>query len=197
MKLRLPEMLLAFPHGFKTRMETQLTRTGSFKKFMRIRNRKNGNCLIWYCSGPSDTTNSFQDSPRLGTLPTEILLEIFSYIISIEGPIRRSPWKPIGWGIPSEALSLACTCRRFAPLIREFLYSKTWFEFSGGCVRDPDSHFVSHQTIIAQISQAHNLYLATSLGPLATRDLLWNETEEPRDCLPQILGSKVVDKSPH
>ncbi|KAL2043602.1 hypothetical protein N7G274_003909 [Stereocaulon virgatum] len=125
MASKLTGRLLALPHRLKSKKGTRLTRTGSNKKSSQI-------CDIRNSNKPS----------RLDRLPTELLLEIIIHLGSVKGPIRWSLSKPLGskpaaWGNTNQATNLARTCKRFYALINDLLYTKTWFEFSGGNVRDP------------------------------------------------------------
>lgn len=73
-----------------------------------------------------------QDPPQLDSLPYEILLEILAYIIPTRIPIRCKLFHAPMLGIPAGGLSIATVCKRIAAVVGELLFSRNWFEISGG-----------------------------------------------------------------
>ena len=100
-----------------------------------------------------------QDPPHLDTLPYEILLEILAYIIPTRIPIRCKLFHAPMLGIPAGGLSIATVCKRIAAVVGELLFSRNWFEVSGGVAA---AGFQKVSFSVSHIIISENLYLRSS-----------------------------------
>ena len=117
----------------------QLTELISYRQSMQDWSSKKSNnstSLCVYLPPPLKIpTNHLQfpkDPPQLDSLPYEILLEVLAYIIPTRTSIRCKLFHSPMLGIPAGGLSIATVCKRIAAVVAELLYSRNWFEISGG-----------------------------------------------------------------